>query len=157
MSSRCRGSPTNTLVIFTSDNGPPGERLGGTDSDFFQSAGPLRGRKGSAYEGGFTEPFIASWSAKIKGGHESNFVGGFRTSCRRCASWRVPRFRRTSTPSASSGRYSARRARSRRITLRNRPRNQGGELVMVRLLDQGHRQNVGPLTPKNLGESSSCC
>jgi arylsulfatase A len=72
------GLADNTLVIFTSDNGPPWERLGGTDSDFFQSAGPLRGRKGTAYEGGIREPFIAYWPGKIVDGQVSNFVGGFQ-------------------------------------------------------------------------------
>jgi len=68
----------NTLVLFTSDNGPPWERLGGTDSDFFKSAGPLRGRKGSAYEGGIREPFIAYWPGKITKGRVSDYVGGFQ-------------------------------------------------------------------------------
>src|SRR5436190_12881829 len=52
------GLSDNTLVIFTSDNGPPWERLGGTDSDYFHSAGPLRGRTGSAYDGAICEPFM---------------------------------------------------------------------------------------------------
>jgi arylsulfatase A len=72
------GLAENTLVIFTSDNGPPWERLGGTDSDFFKSAGPLRGRKGTAYEGGIREPFIACWPGKIVGGRVSDYVGGFQ-------------------------------------------------------------------------------
>ncbi len=46
----------NTLVIFTSDNGPS---TGG-------SAGPLKGKKGSIYEGGHRVPFIAWWPGKIK-------------------------------------------------------------------------------------------
>ncbi len=40
------GLADNTLVIFTSDNGPPWDRLGGTDSNFFHSAGPLRSAQG---------------------------------------------------------------------------------------------------------------
>ncbi len=48
----------NTLVIFTSDNGP-----------WYQgSAGPLRGRKGSTYDGGLRVPFIARWPGRIRAG-----------------------------------------------------------------------------------------
>jgi arylsulfatase len=72
------GLRDNTLVIFTSDNGPAWERLGGTDSKFFNSAGPLRSHKGSAYEGGIREPFIACWPGKIPGGRVSNYIGGFQ-------------------------------------------------------------------------------
>lgn len=72
------GLADNTLIIFTSDNGPPWDRLGGADSKFFNSAGGLRARKGSAYEGGIREPFIAYWPGKIAAGRESNFVGGFQ-------------------------------------------------------------------------------
>jgi len=57
----------NTLVIFTSDNGPT-HNVGGADSTFFESAGKLRGLKGSFYEGGIREPFIATWPGKIKAG-----------------------------------------------------------------------------------------
>ena len=72
------GLRDNTLVIFTSDNGPAWERLGGTDSKFFNAAGPLRSHKGSAYEGGIREPFIACWPGKIPGGRVSNYIGGFQ-------------------------------------------------------------------------------
>lgn len=57
----------NTLVIFTSDNGPT-HNVGGADSAFFESAGKLRGLKGSMYEGGLRVPFIASWKGKITPG-----------------------------------------------------------------------------------------
>lgn len=57
----------NTLIIFTSDNGPT-HNVGGADSTFFESAGKLRGLKGSMYEGGLRVPFIASWKGKIKPG-----------------------------------------------------------------------------------------
>ena len=50
----------NTLVIFTSDNGP--WLIKGADSG---SAGPLRGGKGSTWEGGVREPTIAWWPGKI--------------------------------------------------------------------------------------------
>lgn len=55
----------NTLVIFTSDNGPT-HNVGGADSAFFESAGKLRGLKGSMYEGGLRVPLLAVWKGKIK-------------------------------------------------------------------------------------------
>src|SRR5205085_12469310 len=61
----------NTLVIFTSDNGPT-HNVGGADSTFFKSAGNLRGLKGSLYEGGIRVPFIAAWPGKIKAGSTSD-------------------------------------------------------------------------------------
>ena len=56
----------NTLVIFTSDNGPDG----GYDRKGMGSAGPLRGRKGSTFEGGMRVPAVAWWPGKIPGGLE---------------------------------------------------------------------------------------
>jgi arylsulfatase A len=56
-----QGLDKNTLVIFTSDNGP-GSPLA--------SAGPLRGRKGSTWEGGMREPAVAWWPGKIQAGIE---------------------------------------------------------------------------------------
>ncbi len=65
----------NTLVIFSSDNGPT--YAGGADSEFFESAKPLRGLKGSVYEGGVRVPFIARWPGKIKAGSTSDHVSAF--------------------------------------------------------------------------------
>jgi len=62
----------NTLVIFTSDNGPTFN--GGSDSKFFESAGPLRGLKGDVYDGGIRVPFIATWPGKIKPSQTSTLV-----------------------------------------------------------------------------------
>jgi arylsulfatase len=63
----------NTLVLFTSDNGPTHDG-GGSDSAFFQSAGPLRGLKGQVYEGGIRVPLLARWPGKIKAGTVSKHV-----------------------------------------------------------------------------------
>ena len=71
------GLRENTLVIFTSDNGPLYDRLGGTDTDFFNSAGGLRGRKGSNYEGGIRVPSLVRWTGKIAAGETSDRVVGF--------------------------------------------------------------------------------
>ena len=51
------GELSNTLVIFTSDNGPHVE--GGQNPEFFNSNGPFRGYKRDLYEGGVRVPMIA--------------------------------------------------------------------------------------------------
>lgn len=66
------GLDDDTLVIFTSDNGATYDRLGGSDSDFFESAANMRGLKGSLYEGGVRVPFVARWPGKIKPGQVSH-------------------------------------------------------------------------------------
>ena len=72
---RQRGIDENTIVFFTSDNGP--HREGGHDPDFFQSRGPLRGIKRDLYEGGIRVPTLARWPGKIKPGQVSDQVWAF--------------------------------------------------------------------------------
>lgn len=60
----------DTLVIFSSDNGPHHE--GGVDPDFNDSNGPLRGYKGNVTEGGIRVPFIARWPGRIAAGSTSD-------------------------------------------------------------------------------------
>jgi arylsulfatase A len=67
----------NTIIVFTSDNGPLYNRLGGTDAEFFNSAANFRGRKGSYYEGGFREPCLVNWPGKIAAGSSNDRVTGF--------------------------------------------------------------------------------
>jgi arylsulfatase A-like enzyme len=67
----------NTIVIFTSDNGPLYDKLGGTDAEFFKSAGPFRGRKGGYYEGGFRVPSIIRFPGRVAAGSTSDRVTGF--------------------------------------------------------------------------------
>jgi len=74
---RSLGLEEDTLVIFTSDNGPTYNRLGGSDSDFFESAGVFRGLKGSVYEGGIRVPMVASWPGKIPEGRISSEPAAF--------------------------------------------------------------------------------
>jgi len=65
----------NTLIIFTSDNGPHQE--GGADPDYFDSNGPLKGYKRDLYEGGIRVPMIAVWDGKIAAGTSSDHVSAF--------------------------------------------------------------------------------
>jgi arylsulfatase A len=67
-----RGIDRQTLVIFTSDNGP--HREGGADPAFFKSSGPLRGIKRDLYEGGIRVPNIARWTGTIPAGRVSDHV-----------------------------------------------------------------------------------
>lgn len=69
------GLEDNTLIIFTSDNGPHLE--GGADPDFFNSNGPFRGYKRDLYEGGIRVPMIAWWPEKIKAGSQSEHISAF--------------------------------------------------------------------------------
>lgn len=65
----------NTVVLFTSDNGP--HRAGGSDPNFFNSSGPLRGIKRDLYEGGIRVPLIAWWPGQIEAGAVAGHVSAF--------------------------------------------------------------------------------
>jgi arylsulfatase A len=69
------GLEENTLVIFTSDNGP--HREGGNNPAFFNSSAGFRGIKRDMYEGGIREPLIARWPGKIQAGSTSTHIGAF--------------------------------------------------------------------------------
>ncbi|QEG24315.1 arylsulfatase [Mariniblastus fucicola] len=69
------GLADETLIIFTSDNGPHVE--GGHDPEYFNSNGNLRGTKRDLYEGGTRVPMIACWPGKIKPDVESDHVSAF--------------------------------------------------------------------------------
>lgn len=69
------GLRENTLIIFTSDNGPAQE--GGADPSYFDSSGGLRGIKRDLYEGGIRVPLIANWPGQIERGSESKHVSAF--------------------------------------------------------------------------------
>ncbi len=68
---RSHGLEENTLILFTSDNGPwlsYGDHAG--------SAGPLREGKGTTWEGGQREPTIAYWPGRIPAGSSQDAVAG---------------------------------------------------------------------------------
>jgi len=69
----------NTLIIFTSDNGPTFN--GGTNTPHFESAKPFKSDrgwgKGYLHEGGIRVPMIASWEGKIQPGSKSDHISSF--------------------------------------------------------------------------------
>jgi len=69
----------NTLIIFTSDNGPTYN--GGTDTPWFNSAGIFKEEpgwaKGSVHEGGIRVPMIASWPGRIPAGSRTDHISAF--------------------------------------------------------------------------------
>lgn len=70
-----KGLAENTIVVFTSDNGPHEE--GGADPTFFGRDGKLKGLKRSCHEGGIRVPFIVSWPAKIKTPEKNEHILAF--------------------------------------------------------------------------------
>jgi arylsulfatase A-like enzyme len=73
---KAEGLDEKTLVMFTSDNGPHQE--GGHKMEYFDSNGPLRGKKRDLYEGGVRVPTIARWPGVIKPGRSTEHVSGFQ-------------------------------------------------------------------------------
>lgn len=78
-----KGFDKNTLVIFTSDNGPHTEA--GGDPDYFNTERLLQGTKRSTHEGGIRVPFIAWWPGQVEAGsvndHQLAFYDLMPTFC----------------------------------------------------------------------------
>jgi len=66
------GLDRDTLVLFTSDNG--GYLMG---TELFRNNGPLRGGKGSFYEGGIRVPLLARWPGRVLAGATDDLVWAF--------------------------------------------------------------------------------
>ena len=88
-----KGLSENTIVIFTSDNGPHEE--GGADPEFFGRDGKLRGLKRQCYEGGIRIPFIVQWQGHIEAGtvndHQLAFYDIMPTFCELIGDKRFPK------------------------------------------------------------------
>lgn len=69
------GLDSNTIVFFTSDNGPCDSRL--HDTEFFASSGIHKGVKRDMYEGGLRIPMIVRWPGNISPGSVSDAVWAF--------------------------------------------------------------------------------
>ena len=69
------GVDKETVVFFTSDNGPHKE--GGANPEFHHSSGELRGIKRDFYEGGIRVPLLARWPGKIPAGKTTDHVAYF--------------------------------------------------------------------------------
>jgi N-acetylgalactosamine-6-sulfatase len=73
-----KGLDKNTLIIFSSDNGPEDYQINNSRHSGVGSAGPFRGRKRSIYEGGIRVPFILKWPGKIEADNvnDSSVING---------------------------------------------------------------------------------
>ncbi len=74
---RQMGKLENTLILFSSDNGPHHEG-DNHDHEYFNSNGTLRGYKRDLYEGGVRVPMIAAWPGYIEAGSVSDDIAGFQ-------------------------------------------------------------------------------
>jgi len=70
-----KGVDEDTLVVFSSDNGP--HREGGHEPSYFESQGGLRGIKRDFYEGGIRVPAIVRWPGRVPAGETSEQVWAF--------------------------------------------------------------------------------
>jgi len=71
------GELDNTLVLFTSDNGPHFATQG-HDLEFFDSNGELKGGKRDLYEGGVRVPLLVYWKGKVREGVTSGHIAAFQ-------------------------------------------------------------------------------
>lgn len=70
------GIADNTIIIFTSDNGP--HREGGADPQYFKSSGPFLGVKRDLKDGGIRVPMIAKWPNHIESGSTASHISSFQ-------------------------------------------------------------------------------
>ena len=68
------GIEDDTLIIFTSDNGHEFDKV---NNEFFDSNGPLRGKKRDLYEGGIRVPMMAKWTNNIRPGQVTDHISSF--------------------------------------------------------------------------------